>query len=452
MHHAEDWVDHGTHALADRVSNVPVLGSLAHGAADSISADMQFVGGAAEGATDFVGGLVNTVAHPLNTAKGLEAVGEHARIPLVSNVLRAGHDLVDGRSISETADRALNPFNESTRQEDNQFWHQTWNGIKEPYARSVKEGRPMEAVGHGAFDLASMLVGAGEAGDAARVAEVASEAERASQVARVAGLASDAERASSLERAATVVADTDRGSSAARMSELADTANGAKGMERTDGALARNPAAAAESRPTIESGERSTAVGKPQATENATSEAGSTGQSGARSVAAQAAEADKDIDSAEQLVQQAEQEAQSRDSVLPSNGDPLRARYGPARESHPEEWNQTLKELKDAGVDIDHRPGSMAYSPARESPGRMILDPDASIGALRHETQHFRDIRAAGYPGMGPYLMDPLARWRLEFRAYMEEIKFARSQRDFESARELLRLMRQEKAQIFGEP
>jgi hypothetical protein len=232
MHHAEDWVDHGTHALADRVSNVPVLGSLAHGAADGLTADMQFVGGVAEGATDFVGGLVNTVAHPINTAKGLEALGEHAGIPLVSNTLRAGHDLIDGRSLSETADRALNPFNESTRQEDSQFWHQTWNAVKEPYARSIDEGRPMEAVGHGAFDIASMLVGAGEAGDAARVAEVASDAERASEVARVASVATDAERASNVARTAEVASDAERASNVVHATELTGDADHAADLSR----------------------------------------------------------------------------------------------------------------------------------------------------------------------------------------------------------------------------
>jgi hypothetical protein len=216
MHHAEDWVDHGTHALADRVSNVPVLGALAHSAADGITADAQFVGGVAEGATDFVGGLVNTVAHPINTAKGLEALGEHAGIPILSSTLRAGHDLIDGRSLGETADRALNPFNESTRREDGQFWHQAWNGIKEPYARSVNEGRPMEALGHGAFDLASMLVGVGEAGDAARIAEVGSTAERASTIARVGSVASDTERLTNVARAGEVASDVERTSSVAR--------------------------------------------------------------------------------------------------------------------------------------------------------------------------------------------------------------------------------------------
>jgi hypothetical protein len=210
MHHAEDWVDHGTHALADRVSNVPVLGAAAHSVADSITGDVQFAGGVVEGATDMVGGLVNTAVHPINTAKGLEAVAEHGGIPGVSTALRAGHDLIDGKSLSETANRAFNPLDDSTRREDTAFWGNMGHAIIEPYAQSVREGRPMEAAGHLGFDVASMFVGAGEAGDAARVAEVASDASRVTETTRAATLAADASRASDVTHAVEVAGETDR--------------------------------------------------------------------------------------------------------------------------------------------------------------------------------------------------------------------------------------------------
>ncbi len=132
-----------------------------------------------------------------------------------------------------------------------------------------------------------------------------------------------------------------------------------------------------------------------------------------------------------------------------SDADPLRAIYGPARVSHPEEYQQALAELKNAGVEVDLRKGSMAYSPQKGAPGRMILDPDASVGALRHEMQHFRDAQAAGYPGIGPYLEDWQAFWRIEYRGYMQEVNFARSQGDYNAARQILRLMRQRKAELF---
>jgi len=138
------------------------------------------------------------------------------------------------------------------------------------------------------------------------------------------------------------------------------------------------------------------------------------------------------------------------DAFLPE-ADPLRVKYGPARISHPDEFEHALEELKEAGVEIDFRSGSLAYSPEKGGPGRMIFAPDGSIGALRHEMRHFRDIRAEGYPGLGPYMADPLLYWKMEFRAYMEEVRFARSMRDYESTSKILKIMRKVKSEILGE-
>ena len=55
--------------------------------------------------------------------------------------------------------------------------------------------------------------------------------------------------------------------------------------------------------------------------------------------------------------------------------------------------------------------------------------------------RHFRDVRDAGYPGLGSYLRDPQRYWEMEFKAYMEEIRFARSMCDFESGRAILSIM-----------
>jgi hypothetical protein len=134
-----------------------------------------------------------------------------------------------------------------------------------------------------------------------------------------------------------------------------------------------------------------------------------------------------------------------------SDSDPLRETYGSARESHPEEYQQSLEELTREGVDISFREGNLGYSPAKNSPGRFIFDPDASVGALRHEMRHFRDIRDAGYPGLGPYLEEPKLFWEMEYRAYMEEVNFARSQGDYANARKILQIMRNRKKEILGE-
>jgi len=133
-----------------------------------------------------------------------------------------------------------------------------------------------------------------------------------------------------------------------------------------------------------------------------------------------------------------------------ADADPLRARYGPAHISHPEEYAAALDELRAAGVEIQFRPNDLAYQPRRGEPGKMVLDQDVSIAALRHEMRHFRDVRADGYPGLRKYMLDAPSYWRIEFRGYMEELRFARAHHDYESARKVLELMRQRRQDIYG--
>ena len=128
--------------------------------------------------------------------------------------------------------------------------------------------------------------------------------------------------------------------------------------------------------------------------------------------------------------------------------DPLREVFGAARLSHAWEFQGSLAELRRAGVEIDLRPGAMAYSPATGQPGRFIFDPDASIGALRHEMRHFRDVRDDGYPGLRYYLEIPARQWRMEYRAYREEIKLARQARRYDIGRRLLAIMREVRQRI----
>ena len=130
--------------------------------------------------------------------------------------------------------------------------------------------------------------------------------------------------------------------------------------------------------------------------------------------------------------------------------DPLREIFGPARLSHSWEFRQSLAELRRAGAEIDLRPGAMAYSPATGEPGRFIFDPDASIGALRHEMRHFRNARDDGYPGLRYYLEVPARQWRMEYRAYLEELKLARQAKQYPTARRLLAIMREVRRRILG--
>lgn len=130
--------------------------------------------------------------------------------------------------------------------------------------------------------------------------------------------------------------------------------------------------------------------------------------------------------------------------------DPARDKYGAARFSHPQEFDEKIKELEEAGVELDFSRPSMAYQPAKGKPGKFILDKEASVSALRHEFRHFLEDRAMDYPGLAYWREDDERFWRMEFLAYMEEIKFAREQKDYDLGRKIAKLMRAERNRIFG--
>lgn len=130
----------------------------------------------------------------------------------------------------------------------------------------------------------------------------------------------------------------------------------------------------------------------------------------------------------------------------------MRVKYGAGRISHPMEWKQRLQEMKRAGVEIEFQVGRLGYEPQPsgqyQKPGKLVIDPDASISALRHEYSHFVDDRNTGYQGIPYFFSDYDRMWGGEFRAYLEELKFVRERKDFELARELVKLMRERRREI----
>ena len=133
--------------------------------------------------------------------------------------------------------------------------------------------------------------------------------------------------------------------------------------------------------------------------------------------------------------------------LLKNDADPIHNLFGPGRLSHPQEWENTLARLQNEGVEIIHRAGAMAYgpSPASGKPGQLLLDPDASVGALRHEARHYADDKALGFPGAIRYYQEPALRWQTEYNAYMEEVGLARQARRFDVGHELVQNARAEK-------
>lgn len=137
--------------------------------------------------------------------------------------------------------------------------------------------------------------------------------------------------------------------------------------------------------------------------------------------------------------------------LMHADADPLR-KWGPARQTHPEEWEAAIQEARDLGVEVTFRSGALAYGPAPGpgSPGQLVLDPDASYGALLHEMQHLRDDHAVGWVGMRGWFEDPVVRYENEVRAYQKEIDYATSIGDHDSVERLNQAIREEYSKIFG--
>ena len=135
-----------------------------------------------------------------------------------------------------------------------------------------------------------------------------------------------------------------------------------------------------------------------------------------------------------------------------AEADPLR-KHGRAQDTHPQEWDAAMREAEQAGVEVIFRDGAMAYGPGLSPgrPGQLFLDPDASYGALVHEVQHLRDDREAGWAGMEGWFSKPDARYASEVRAYQQEIDYARSIGDRDSADRLAELLRDERNKIYRE-
>jgi len=99
------------------------------------------------------------------------------------------------------------------------------------------------------------------------------------------------------------------------------------------------------------------------------------------------------------------------------------------------------------------RYGSMSYSPSavQGHPGRLILDPGASYGAVLHEMSHFSDDEEAGFPGLRYWLEDPAVTAAGESRAYQAEIDYAKSIGETGIANKLEELKAQRISQLLGE-
>jgi hypothetical protein len=261
LHRAEQKYDHGVDSaesqlqrpsqwISEQAHGIPGVEGAAQGYASLSKHATHLLGGVFKGAGSAVFGLGNAAVHPLDTLRGLATMGSHLPIsPFWA--LRQGYKqamgLYDVAAHGAVPSAALNPM--SALKEDADYWKGIGTQLITPYRASANEGKPMEAVGRGAFDIGSLLLGAGEAKAAAEAGELSKAAE--------------------ISKAATVgevtkATEVSKAGEAAKLGQAADLGKAGEGAD----AVAATKAAAAEPAPpkyhsVYEDGHRVPANGEP---------------------------------------------------------------------------------------------------------------------------------------------------------------------------------------------
>ena len=107
--------------------------------------------------------------------------------------------------------------------------------------------------------------------------------------------------------------------------------------------------------------------------------------------------------------------------------DPARDYFGSAKQSHPKELAEIIDRIEKLGVKIEYREGTMCYQPSPMSgkPGQVVIEPDASYPAWKHEEKHVMDDYESGWLGFR-LIVDPKRAALMEKAAYDIEIELAK--------------------------
>ena len=183
----EDTERAATAYAANKVKDVPILGSVASAAKATVDGFTGLSGGSVRAVTGLVGGLATLAVNPVDTSHGLAEIVR--RLPLF-------------------------PYfdDDETIADDVEFWKKTAKGLVSQYSKQWKEGKYADVAAHAGVDVATLFLGVGLAGDAAKLAPIA----EATDVARVAPIAGAAD-----------VSD------AARIGEVADATRAARAIDNS---------------------------------------------------------------------------------------------------------------------------------------------------------------------------------------------------------------------------
>lgn len=142
-----------------------------------------------------------------------------------------------------------------------------------------------------------------------------------------------------------------------------------------------------------------------------------------------------------------------RTEIFHAEGDHLFDTLGPAIINNKKEYNYIISELARNNVEVKFRSGQFGYGPSIKGgkPGQMIIDPYASIAALKHEFGHYLDDAELGFPSMGFYMEHPELRVTSERRQYLMEIRMAKELGDNTARRALVESYLRERNYIIRE-
>ena len=135
--------------------------------------------------------------------------------------------------------------------------------------------------------------------------------------------------------------------------------------------------------------------------------------------------------------------------------DPIREVMGSMFDSHPEETEKVLDELRSMGIKVffvdDENMSYSGGSAQSGYSGHININKNASYSALMHERQHAIDDIANGYPGFGYYYDNKDLRWKMEKEAFRIELDiYKRYNVGNKYIKRLKRLMKKEYNEIYG--
>jgi hypothetical protein len=152
--------------LAQSTQGIPVVGDLAGAGAAALGQITQGQGGFLRGGTTMLGGLGNALVNPIGTVSGVANLAADLPIlglpflPSLRSLGTGAYDVLSGNAgLAETAGQVLNPL--SSMETNRERLGPAIQHFTQPYEKAIGQGRYMEAVGRGVFDLGPFIMGMG---------------------------------------------------------------------------------------------------------------------------------------------------------------------------------------------------------------------------------------------------------------------------------------------------